>query len=88
MSFALVCLPDMFERFKKTYIKALCWVIPAAYTVTVAVTRIVVGAHFLSDVLIGGTLAFTLINILREALILKGAHIKCFFKNTEKSEED
>ena len=88
MSFALVCLPDMFERFKKTYIKALCWVIPAVYTVTVAVTRIVVGAHFLSDVLIGGTLAFTLIIILREALILKGAHIKCFFKNTEKSVED
>lgn len=87
MSFALVCLPDMFERFKKTYIKALCWVIPAVYTVTVAVTRIVVGAHFLSDVLIGGTLAFTLIMILREALILKGAHIKCFFKNSEKSEE-
>lgn len=78
MSFVLVCLPDLFDWFKKVYLKALCWIIPAVYTVTVAVTRIVVGAHFLSDVLVGGTLAFVLIIIIREVLILKGAHFKAF----------
>ena len=69
-SFALICLPDLFERFKKWWIKALCWTVPAVYTITVAVCRIVVGAHFLSDVLIGGTLAFVLVIIIREVLIL------------------
>ncbi len=81
MSFALVCLPDLFERFKKTWIKVLCWVIPAVYTVTVAVCRIVVGAHFFSDVLIGGTLAFKVIMIAREVLVLNCAHFKAFKKS-------
>lgn len=80
MSFCLVCLPDLIERFKKTYIKVLCWVIPAVYTVTVAVCRIVVGAHYLSDVLVGGTLAFVLVMIFREVFILKFAHFKAFKK--------
>ena len=83
MSFVLVCLPDLIERFKKPWIKVLCWVIPAVYTVTVAVCRIVVGAHFLSDVLVGGTLAFVFIMIIREVLILKCAHFKAFFKKRE-----
>ena len=90
-SFVLVCLPDLFERFKKTWIKVLCWTVPSVYTLTVAVCRIVVGAHFLSDVLVGGTLAFALIMIIREVLILKGAHFKAFKRKkeveTEKIEE-
>ena len=82
MSFVLVCLPDLFEKFKKRWIKALCWILPALYTITVAVCRIVVGAHFLSDVLVGGTLAFALIIIFREVFILNCAHFKAFKKNT------
>lgn len=87
MSFVLVCLPDLFESFKKTYLKVLCWVIPAVYTITVAITRIVVGAHFLSDVLVGGTLSFTLIMIFREVLILNCAHFKALFKSKETQTE-
>ncbi len=86
MSFALVCLPDLFERFKKTYLKAICWIAPAAYTVTVAICRIVVGAHFLSDVLVGGSLAFALVMILREVVILKGAHFRAFKKSAPQEE--
>ena len=81
ITFALVCLPDLFERFKKRWIKGICWIVPAAYTLTVAVCRIVVGAHFLSDVLVGGTLAFALIMIIREVLILNCIHFKAFIKN-------
>lgn len=88
MSFALVCLPDLIERFKKTWIKVLCWVIPAVYTVTVAVCRIVVGAHYLSDVLVGGTLSFALIMIFREVLILKCAHFKALFKKKEQAVDE
>ena len=87
-SFALVCLPDLFERFKKRWIQALCWTVPTVYTLTVAVCRIVVGAHFLSDVLVGGTLSFALIMIIREALILKGAHFKAFLKKKEEIEAE
>ncbi|MDE7439651.1 MAG: phosphatase PAP2 family protein [Clostridia bacterium] len=79
MSFVLVCLPDLFERFKKTWVKVLCWTVPAVYTLTVAVCRIVVGAHYFSDVLVGGTLSFTAIMIVREVLILKCAHFKALF---------
>ena len=86
MSFALVCLPDLFDKCKKNWIKAVCWTVPAAYTVTVAVCRIVVGAHFLSDVLVGGTLAFVIVMILREIIILKGAHFKAFKKAAPQEE--
>ncbi len=88
MSFALVCLPDLFERFKKTYVKAICWIAPAVYTFTVAICRIVVGAHFLSDVLVGGTLAFALVMILREVVILKGAHFRAFKKAAEDTPQE
>ena len=86
MSFAVVCLPDLFERFKKRWIKAICWTVPAVYTLTVAICRIVVGAHYLSDVLVGGTLAFALIMIIREVLILQCAHFKAFIKKQNKNE--
>lgn len=81
ITFALICLPDLFVSFKKRWIKVLCWLAPAVYTVTVAVCRIVVGAHFLSDVLVGGTLSFALIIIIREVLILNCMHFKAFLKN-------
>lgn len=86
MTFALVCLPDLFERFKKPWIKAVCWAVPSVYTVTVATCRIVVGAHYFSDVLVGGTLAFALIMIIREALILRCAHFKTFVKRSKEEE--
>ena len=45
----------------------------------VAISRIVVGAHFFSDVLMGGTLAFVSMIIAREIFIFKGAHLKAVF---------
>ena len=45
----------------------------------VAISRIVVGAHFFSDVLMGGTLAFVSMIIAREIFICKGAHLKAVF---------
>ena len=83
ISFVIVCLPDLFDSLKKRWVKAVCWTVPAAYTLTVAVCRIVVGAHFLSDVLVGGTLSFALIMIIREVLILKCMHFKAFIKKPD-----
>jgi membrane-associated phospholipid phosphatase len=54
MSFVLIMLPDLFEKLKKY--KLWFYVVPAIYTVAVAISRIVIRAHFLSDVLFGGTI--------------------------------
>ena len=54
MSFIIVMLPDIFERLKKY--KVWFYVVPMVYTALVAVSRIVNRAHFLSDVLFGGTI--------------------------------
>lgn len=64
---------------KKKWAKALLWICPIVFTATVAISRITVGAHFFSDVLVGGTIAFTWMIIVREILICKGSHIKALF---------
>ena len=56
--YTLICLPDVFEKFNTKKWRILWYVIPVVYTGIVAISRIVVGAHFMSDVLFGGTLAY------------------------------
>lgn len=57
MSYAMMFLPFVSEKWRKH--KFYCFLIPFAYTTTVALTRLVMGAHYLSDVTIGGVIAFT-----------------------------
>ena len=59
--------------------RAVCWIAAIAYTGMVAVSRIIVGAHFFSDVLMGGTIAFVCMIIPREIFICKGANVKSMF---------
>ena len=66
-SFALIILPDMFSSLKKK--KWIFWTVPAVYTVLVALSRIIVGAHYLSDVLFGGTIAFLTAVVTRKIFI-------------------
>jgi len=75
MSYALIMLIDVFN-IKDRKKKILLWVCPVVYTGIVAVSRIMVGAHFFSDVLVGGTFAFVTMLLVREIFILKGAHFK------------
>ena len=75
VSYALVMLNDALG-IKNKKARALLWIIPVAVTGTVAISRIVVGAHFFSDVLVGGTLAFVTMIIAREIFICKGSNIK------------
>jgi membrane-associated phospholipid phosphatase len=79
ISYAAICLPDLFEFFQKKVAKILCWVCPIVLTGIVAIGRIMAGAHFFSDVLIGGTFAFLVIVLARELIILRGAHFKALF---------
>ena len=78
MVYAFIMLIDVLD-IKKTWQKACIWGGTVVATMLVAVSRIVVGAHFFSDVLMGGTLAFVSMIIAREIFIFKGAHLKAVF---------
>ena len=82
MSYALIMLPDVIdfksEKSKKG-VKIACWIIPIAITMLVAISRIVVGAHYMSDVTFGGTLAFVCMIIAREVFVCKGSHFFALF---------
>ena len=95
MSYALIMLPDVIdfksEKSKKG-VKIACWIIPIAITMLVAISRIVVGAHYMSDVTFGGTIAFVCMIIAREIFVCKGSHFFALFpsavpKKIEKVEE-
>ena len=64
---------------KNKKIRALMWIGPLTLTGLVAVSRLVAGAHFMSDVLVGGTLSFVTMIIVREIFILKCRNIKILF---------
>lgn len=68
---------------EKKWKKALLWICPVIFTGVVAVSRIVVGAHFFSDVLVGGTNAFVWMIIMREIFICKGDHVKALLGKAE-----
>ncbi len=95
MSYALIMLPDVIDfksKKSKKGVKIACWIIPIAITMLVAISRIVVGAHYMSDVTFGGTLAFVCMIIAREIFVCKGSHFFALFpsaapKKLEKIEE-
>ncbi len=51
VSFSLIIIPDLFPKYKK--IKPVFWMVPAVYTLIVAISRVVMAAHYLSDTLFG-----------------------------------
>jgi membrane-associated phospholipid phosphatase len=68
LSFIIIMLPDLFEKLKKY--KLWFYVVPAIYTVAVAISRIVFRAHFLSDVLAGATIGIASVFLSRFLVIL------------------
>ena len=80
MTYALIMLHDVLGT-KNKGLRALCWIFPVIFTGMVAISRIVVGAHFFSDVLMGGTIAFVCMMFAREAVIFRFRHFKCLGKN-------
>lgn len=65
MACLVMLLPDLFKSLQTGKRKALSFAIPIAYTVTVAFFRVAAGAHFLSDVLVGGSMGFLAIQFFR-----------------------
>lgn len=86
--YTLVCLPDLLEKWNKKWIKAVIYSGTAVFTGIVAISRIVVGAHFMSDVLFGGTLSFLACMLFREIFIFRFAHFKNLFAKKSFAEND
>lgn len=61
MSYLMMLFPFVSEKWKKR--AGLCVVVPMIYTTIVGLTRLVMGAHYLSDITVGGTVSFTLVLI-------------------------
>ncbi|MCR5207891.1 MAG: phosphatase PAP2 family protein [Eubacterium sp.] len=66
MSYLMMTLPYASEKWEKR--KAMCFAVPLVYTSIVAYTRLVMGAHFLSDVSVGGTIGFVTVIIAMAVL--------------------
>lgn len=84
--YVLIMIPTLFgfkERNKKGATLA-CWIVPILYTALVAISRIMVGAHYMSDVTFGGTLSFVCCVIMWEIFICKGSHFFAVFPKLKK----
>ncbi len=57
VTFVLIYLPLIYKNMPKWKV-ALCYVIPWVFTITMAFSRVVNTAHFLSDTIFGGASAF------------------------------
>ena len=80
--YALTMLIDSLG-IKKKGARIALWVCPIAYTGAVAVSRMVCGAHFLSDVLVGGTLSFVTMILSREFIIDRCEKIKALSSKSD-----
>ena len=77
-SYALILLIDCLDvRDKRA--KAALWILPCVWTGLTAMGRIVAGAHFMSDVLFGGTIPFVLTILVREIWFRRFRTIKEMF---------
>lgn len=74
-TFYLISLADVMGVTNKRR-RALLWCFAILFTGLVAVSRIMVGAHFFSDVLVGGTIGFSVCMITREFFIVDRVHIR------------
>ncbi|MCM1058218.1 MAG: phosphatase PAP2 family protein [Firmicutes bacterium] len=78
MSYVLIMLPDVFPRLRTGKGKVLSYVVPVCYTGFVGFFRIAAGAHFFSDVLVGGTLAYVAVQMFRYVFL---------YRNVRKAEQ-
>ena len=69
--YVLLAVPDIFEKYNKKKYRILSYVITVAYTALVGIYRIRVGAHFMSDVTVGGTMAYVACQVSRHIFTLK-----------------
>jgi len=67
--FALIALPDVFAKLKK--LELPFFLIAAAFTFAVGISRMIVGAHYLSDIAMGAMLGFCFYSLFRKIYLEK-----------------
>lgn len=75
VTYTLICMPYVFTKFNTKKWKVFWYAIPIFYTGIVGLSRIVVGAHFLSDVLVGGTIAYLASELAKYIFFIKKIEI-------------
>ena len=70
--FAICILPDLYEKLNKKWIRYSLYGVSTAFTVIVAISRLVNTAHFLSDVLIGGAVTYGIFYLLKYLFFRNG----------------
>lgn len=85
--YTLLALPYLSERCNRRGVKLGLWLGTVAYTGIVAISRIVAGAHFMSDVLVGGTIPFVLTILLREIFFRRFRGVKAMFPFLDRKAE-
>lgn len=71
MMYCLLALPKLLKKYDNKKSKLCLYIVTVAFTGVVAVSRIVCGAHFFSDVLVGGTITFVGVWIAEKIFIRK-----------------
>ena len=84
MSYGLIMLPDAIDFKHKKAARLACWIAPILITGLVAISRIVAGAHYMSDVTCGGTIGFLCMLLAREIFVCKGSHFFALFPQARK----
>lgn len=69
--YVLLSVPDIFEKYNSKKYRVLSYVITICYTGLVGLYRIRVGAHYLSDVTIGGTIAYVASQVARYIFVTR-----------------
>ena len=78
-TFYLISLADVIG-VKSRRRRALLWCFAIVFTGIVALSRIMVGAHFFSDVLVGGTVGFVFCMVSRELFLVDRKHMRALKK--------
>lgn len=71
VSYVLICMPYIFKKFDTKKWHIIWYLIPICFTGLVGLSRIVVGAHFLSDVVVGGTIAYIAAELFKYLFIVR-----------------
>ena len=71
ITYTLVALPFLFKRLNDFWGKFVVFFVALAYTGMVAYARILMGAHYLSDVVIGGSVSFLFTLIAIQILFVR-----------------
>ena len=74
-TFYLIALADVIGVTNKRR-RAALWCFAILFTGLVALSRIMVGAHFFSDVLVGGTIGFAVCMLSREFFLVDRIHLR------------